>query len=193
VVEKGDGGAVIRTRLIAMRPVIVLIGLGLLICAVWTGTAAAAPVFRAVTFDRTSTFNDSPFCGDATLVEHDVGRLMTAVFVQPDGSIHVLEHGAHVTSTLTNNSTGATLTVVGSNMESFTETTDPVTGAMSETVAFHGLNYLIRTGQGKPIVSAGHGVLTLAVTLDANGNPIFTPTGESSTPNLHHLTQLLCA
>jgi hypothetical protein len=178
----------------ALRPLVVLVSLGLLAGAVWTGTATAAPVFREVTYEQTSSFDNSSFCGNATIVEHDVGRMMTAVFVQPDGSIRVLTQGAKVTSTLTNTETGATLTFVGSNMESFRQlTTDPLTGAITETVAFNGLNYLIRTPQSAPLVSAGRGVLTLAVTFDGDGNPIFTPTGELSTPNLKHLTQLLCA
>jgi hypothetical protein len=80
--------------------------------AVWTGNAAAVPPQRTVTFDFTYPPFMSPFCGDALIVQHDVGRITFTTFFNPDGSpSRFTIHDAAVTSTLTNTDTGATLTL----------------------------------------------------------------------------------
>src|SRR5947207_7580744 len=109
-----------------------LVVTGLAIAA-WTGTATAAPVFREITVDDTYSFNNSPFCGDDVIVVHDVGRIMTTVFIQPDGTFRLAIHDAAITSTITDTRTGATLTGFYSNVEAVQQKTDPVTGAITQT------------------------------------------------------------
>jgi len=174
------------------RRFLITVAMGVL-AAAWTGSATAGPVFREVTFDQTYSFNNSPFCGDAVIVVHDVGRITTTVFIQPDGTFRLSIHSAAITSTITNTETGATLTSFYSNLEAVQLKIDPVTGAMTETLTFTGLNFIFRTPAGAPLVAAGRAVVTILVTFDTDGNPIFTKTGESSTPNMEHVTKVLCA
>jgi hypothetical protein len=161
--------------------------------AVWTGDATAAPPQRTVTFDVAFTFT-SPFCGDAIITDHDVGRITFTSFVNADGTPRAFTtHDAATTTTLTNTETGATLTLFYSNFVDARLSVDPRTGVITELVSFNGLNFLGETLDGTPFVSAGRAELTFLVTFDADGNPIFTPTGVSETPKIVHLTQLLCA
>jgi hypothetical protein len=160
--------------------------------AVWTGGAMAVPPERFVTFDATSTFT-SPNCGDAIIVEHDVGRMTFTVFFNADGSVRsVAIHDAAITQTLTNTDTGATLTNFFSQAVGERFSVDLNSGAVTVTETVNGLNFIIR-GTNPPRVSAGRGVATFLITFDADGNPTVTKTGETSTPNLVHLTRLLCA
>lgn len=162
--------------------------------AAWTGSATASPVFREVTFDNTEAFNNSPFCGDDLIVVHDVGRVTFTAFLNRDGTPQAFTtHDAAITSTITDTVTGASLTLVYSNFVNEQIRTDARTGAITDTLSFNGLNFIIRTSDGATLVSAGRGVLTASVTFDADGNPIFTPIGASSTPNLVHITSILCA
>jgi hypothetical protein len=162
------------------------------LAAFWTGGAAAAPPQRTVTFEATSTFT-SPFCGDALIAEHDVGRITYTEFFNPGGSSKAfMIHDTAVTQTLTNTETGATLTDFFSQLVDERFSIDPSTGDITITVSVDGLNFIIR-GTNPPLVSAGRGVLTFLITFDAQGNPTVTQIGETATPNLVHLTQLLCA
>ena len=126
------------------------------------------------------------------IVVHDVGRIMTTVFIQPDGTFRLAIHDAAITSTITDTRTGATLTGFYSNVEAVQQKTDPVTGAITQTLGFTGLNFIFRTAEGAPLVSAGRAVQTFLITFDADGNPVFTSTGTRSTPNMVHATQVLC-
>lgn len=163
-----------------------------LLAGVWAGNATAGPPQRTVTFETTSTFR-SPFCGDAIIVEHDVGRMTFTLFFNPDGSVRITAHETAITQTLTNTETGATLTNFFSQAVSARNSFDPASGAITVTESVNGLNFIIRGTDGPPLVSAGRGVVTFLITFDANGNPVVTKTAETSTPNLAHLTQLLCA
>jgi hypothetical protein len=172
-----------------------VIGIVVLLAALWTGSAAAIPPERFVFFESTAVFNNSPFCGDATIVVHDVGRITLAEFFNPDGTPKAFTvHDAAITETLTNLDTGATLTTFYSNFVNDQYRIDRRTGAITETLSFSGLNAIIRDPNGKPtVVTAGRATLTYLVTFDAAGNPVFTPTGVTETPNMEHLTQILCA
>jgi len=161
--------------------------------AAWTGSATAGPVFRQVAFDDTYSFDNSPFCGDDVIVVHDVGRITTTVFVQPDGTFRLSIHDAAITSTITDTRTGATLTGFYSNFEAVQQKTDPVTGAITEKLTFTGLNFIFPTSGPAPAVSAGRAVETLLITFDAQGNPTVTLIGGTATPNMQHVTQVLCA
>lgn len=170
-------------------------GIVVLLAALWTGSAPATPPERVVLVETTGIFNNSPFCGTDTIVVHDVGRITLAVFFNPDGTVKAFTvHDAAITSTLTNLDTGATLTGFYSNFVNDQYRIDPRTGAITETLSFSGLNAIIRDANGKPtVVTAGRATLTYLVTFDSAGNPIFTPTGVTETPNIVHLTQILCA
>jgi hypothetical protein len=164
------------------------------LAAVWTGSATAVPPERTVTFEVTNTFT-SPFCGDALIVVHDVGRITFTAFFNPDGPFlkAFMIHDPALTSTLTNTETGATLTLFYSNLDVVRQSFDPTTGVLTVTESFNGLNFIIRGTDGPPLVSAGRGVITFLITFDADGNPIFSDVRESSTPKIVHLTQILCA
>lgn len=164
------------------------------LAAVWTGTATAVPPERTVTSEATQTFT-SPFCGDALIVVHDVGRITYTAFFNPDGPFlrAFMIHDAALTSTITNTETGATLTLFYSNLDVTRQSFDPETGVLTVTESFNGLNFIIRGTDGPPLVSAGRGVITFLVRFDADGNPILSDFRQTSTPNLVHLTQVLCA
>ena len=174
----------------SMRLLLAVVALAVLV-AVWTGSATAVPPQRTVTFELTSTFT-SPFCGDAVIVAHDVGRITITFFFNPDGSLTVTVHDTAITQTLTNTETGATLTTFYSQFIDERVSVDPESGAITITESVNGLNFIIDGTESPPLVSAGRGVATFVITFDANGNPVVTET-ETSTPNLVHLTQLLCA
>jgi hypothetical protein len=176
-----------------MRRIFFLLATALvLLAAVWTGSAMAVPPQRTVTFEATETFT-SPFCGEALIVAHDVGRITFTEFFNPDGSVRAATmHDIAITETLTNTETGATLTIFYSNFLDARISVDRKSGAITVTESFNGLNFIIEGTDGPPLVSAGRGVITLVITFDANGNPVVTRT-DTSTPNLVHLTQLLCA
>jgi hypothetical protein len=160
--------------------------------AVWTGSATAVPPVRGVTFENTYSFT-SPFCGDAQIVAHDVGRMTFADFFSPDGSLKAsTNHLTAITQTLTNTATGATITNFYSQFVVARFSVDALTGAITIVESINGLNFIIQEPDGRRQVSAGRGTITLLVTFDENGNPVVTET-ETSTPNLVHLTQLLCA
>jgi hypothetical protein len=170
-----------------------IIAMVAVLATLWTGSAAAIPPERFVTFEATSVFK-SPFCGDATIVEHDVGRITLKAFFNPDGTLKAFTiQDAATTSTLTNTETGATLTFFYSNFVNDQYRVDHRTGAITDTLSFNGLNAIIRSPEGPPIVTAGRAALTYLVTFDVDGNPIFTPTRETATPNMEHLTKILCA
>lgn len=163
----------------------------IVLAAVWSGSAAGDPPERSVAFDATSTFT-SPFCGDAPIVEHDVGRMTFTVFFNADGTFKAATvHPVAITQTLTNTATGATLTDFFSQFVRDRETFDPTTGVLTLTEEVNGLNFIIR-GTDPPLVSAGRGVITYLITFDAEGNPHVTVASQTSTPNLAHLTGLLC-
>lgn len=162
------------------------------LAAVWTGSATAAPPQRTVAFEETDAYT-SQFCGDALIVEHDVGRITYTDHRNPDGSPKAFTiHYAAITQTLTNTATGATLTNFYSQVQAVRTSVDPESGAITVTASVTGLNFIIRASDEPPLVSAGRGVITFLVTFDANGNEVVTTT-VTETPNLLHLTQLLCA
>ena len=173
---------------------VVLIGAVLGVAtAVWTATATAIPPERTVTFDQTYSFN-SPFCGNAIIVQHDVGRITFTSFFNPDGSLRAFTvHDAAVTTTLTNTATGATLTGFYSNLDASNFSFDPATGVLTWTESFNGLNILVKGTGGAPFVSAGRAVVTLRFTFDADGNGILLDETQVATPKMFHLTQLLCS
>jgi hypothetical protein len=162
-----QGGQVPQKSQLGRRVLIAVI-LGVFVAAAWTGSAVGAPVFRSVTFEQTYSF-DSPFCGDAVIAVHEVGRITFTVFLDKNGFPQSFAlHDAAITYTITNTETGASITSFYSN-------------------------FMIRSADEPPLVSAGRAELTYTLTFDADGNPIFTQTGLSETPNMVHLTQLLCA
>jgi hypothetical protein len=163
-----------------------------LAAAAWAGSAVAVPPERTVLFDDTFQTH-SPFCGDAIIVEHDVGRITYVAFFDQNGFVpRSAVHGAAVTSTYTNTSTGATLTVFHSNLDSSRISFDPATGIYTVTESFTGLNFILRRPGEPPLVSAGRAVDTFTVSFDSEGNPTFTELGDSATPNMVHITQILC-
>jgi hypothetical protein len=176
------------------RRALIAVTLAVFAAAAWTGSAVGAPVFRSVTFEQTYSFDNSPFCGDAVIVVHDVGRITFTVFLNQDGTPQAFAtHDAAITSTITNTETGVSITFFYSNFVNEQIRTDPRTGVITDTLSFTGLNFIIRSPDGPPLVAAGRAELTATVTFDADGNPIFTQTGSSETPNMVHLTQVLCA
>lgn len=175
-----------------MRRLLVAVTLAVL-GAVWAGGAAAVPPQRTVGFEDTYTYRAQP-CGDALIVVHDVGRITFTDFFNPDGSLKVSTiHDAAITSTQTNTETGATLTSFYSNFVQDRLSIDPRSGVITEILSFNGLNFIVEGRDGRRVVSAGRGVFTFLITFDADGNLIGTPIGGTSTPNLVHVSQLLCA
>jgi hypothetical protein len=165
----------------------------LVLAAIWTGTAAAVPPDRTIMSEATQTFQ-SPFCGDALIVEHDVGRITYTSFFNPDGSLRAFTvHDAAVTTTLTNTETGATLTGVYSNLDATQISFDPSSGVVTLTESFNGLNILLRGTGGAPFVSAGRAVVTYRFRFDSEGNAILIDVTQVATPKMVHLTQLLCS
>jgi hypothetical protein len=175
------------------RLLLVVVALALL-TGVWTGSATAVSPERTVAFETTYTLT-SPFCGDAVIAAHEVGRIASTTFFNPDGSLTFGLHDAAITATWTNTETGATLTFFYSNFIHERDTFDPATGAITVTASFNGLNFIIEGTDGPPLVAAGRAVITLLVTFDEDGNPVVTQTIGTVTPNLagKHLLQLLCA
>jgi hypothetical protein len=165
----------------------------LVLAAISTGTAAAVPPERTVTFDVTYTVQ-SPFCGDAIIVQHDVGRITFTSFFNADGSLRAFTvHDAAVTSTFTNTETGATLTGFYSNLDSSQFRFDPATGILTATESFNGLNLLVRGTGEAPFVSAGRAVVTFRIMFDADGNGTVIDVTQVATPKMFHLTQVLCS
>jgi hypothetical protein len=174
-----------------MRRLLLAAALAVL-AAVWTGSATAVSPQRTVTFEVTYTFT-SPFCDDALILAHEVGRRTFTDFFNPDGSLKATTiHDTAITQTLTNTETGATLTNFFSQFIDVRIKVDRRSGAITVTESINGLNFIIEGTDGPRVVSAGRGVITFLITFDANGDPVITVT-ETSTPNLVHLTQLLCA
>jgi hypothetical protein len=170
-----------------------IIAIPVVLAALWTGSAAAVPPERFVVFDLMFVFK-SPFCGDATIVGHNVGRSTVKTFFNRDGTVKAFTiQDAAVTQTLTNTETGATLTNFYSQFVKDQYRVAPTTGAITETLTFNGLNGIIKNPEGPPLVIAGRAEQTYLITFDAEGNPIFTLTSDTSTPNMEHLTKLLCA
>jgi hypothetical protein len=160
----------------------------------WTGPAAAVPPERTVAFDVTYTFDNSPFCGDATIIVHDVGRITFTSFFNPDGSLRAFTvHDAAVTSTLTNTETGATLTGFYSNLDASKFSFDPSTDIFTVEESFNGLNILIRDAGGAPFVYAGRALVTFRIKVDSEGNGTLIDVTQVATPKMVHLTQLLCS
>ena len=158
------------------------------------GSAIAVPPERFVTFDLTSDYQDAR-CGDAIIHEEDVGRITFTRFFNPDGSEKALViHFTAVTQTLTNTETGITLTNFYSQVFHERVSVDPETGVIAVEDDITGLNFIIRSADGgPPLVSAGRGVDTYNVTFDGEGNVIVSDVSRTSTPNLVHLLQVLCA
>jgi hypothetical protein len=174
------------------RPFLVTITLAVL-AAVWAGGAAAVSPERTVFFELTYPIFSS-VCPDAHFVEHDVGRITFTTFLNADGTLRAFgTHDAAITSTITNTDTGATLTFFYSNFVHEQISVDSATGALTDTLSLNGLNFIIQSPDGPPLVSAGRVVVTLLVTFDADGNPIFTVTGITSTPNIVGLSQFICS
>jgi hypothetical protein len=168
----------------------------IVLTATWAGTAAAGAPGRTVLFDGTITFT-SPFCGDALLVEHTVGRITDLSWSNADGTgFRFMEHWAATTSTLTNTDTGVTLTFDTANLESDHLTLDPTTGGFTLTEVFDGLNFKESGTSGPPRILTGRATETLVGTYEVVGGVIYlSPVTDIQTQTAHvdHITKLLCS
>jgi hypothetical protein len=161
------------------------------VCA--TNAAAIAPD-RTVTFENAYMFANSPFCPGDLIAVDDVGRITYTAFFNRDGSLKAFTtHDAAISSSVTDATTGKTLQVFYSNVVIQRDTIDPVTGVITITLGFNGLNFIIQGTSGPPLVSAGRAVETVTLTFDSEGNPTLTEVGSTATPNMMHLTQVLCS
>ena len=168
----------------------------LALAGVWAGGAAAVGPVRTVTFEADFTFDNSPFCGDAVIAVHSVGRITDMTWSNADGTdLRFSEHYAAVTGTYTNLDTGATLTIIGSNLETDHLSLDPTTSGFTLTTTYSGLNFRVAGTARPPLVSGGRAVVALTGTYEVIGNVIYlSPVTETqnATPDMMHITQILC-
>lgn len=113
------------------------------------------------------------FCG-FPVIEHDVGLEQSLQISAVNGQPRFSASHFVGTTTFTNLSNG---TSVAFKTATFTRTT--FGGGDLELLKFAGLNYSVRTSSGM-LISAGHGVED------------FVTGGETATPHLGHLTDVIC-
>jgi hypothetical protein len=158
------------------------------------GNATAVPPDRTVTFEDAYTFDNSSFCPGDLIAVDDVGRITYTAFFNRDGSLKAFTtHDAAISSVITDTTTGRSLQLFYSNVVIQRDSIDLATGVITITLGFNGLNFIIGGTAGPPLVSAGRAVETLLLTFDSEGNPTVTEVGSVATPNMVHLTQVLCS
>lgn len=169
----------------------VLLGMFLGAAALSPLAAEAAAPERVVS--DTVTYSGTSPCGPVT--EVDVGRITSTTFFNTDGTVKrfVLRDPA-ITSTFTLKG-GNSLTFFVSNIVliSSTTTTSPNGSTYTEVDKYVGLNYIYTTPDGRMITSAGRGTLTYMVSYDARGKIVSEDLSDSATPNLAHVTDIICA